>query len=62
MAQIVDSGILFDPAYRELVDGLEEIIHDAGDMGMTDVSVEMRKLSNDIKVIAKSSVKKSEVG
>ena len=49
MAQVYDGGILFDPLYRDLMKGLEEIVQEAPQNGLTDVAVEIRKLRNDIK-------------
>lgn len=61
MAEVYNSGIMFDPLYQELVQGLDEIVHESAELGMLDVATEIRKCSKDIKKVAISSVRKEEV-
>lgn len=49
MGKVIESPILFDPLFRELMDGLEEIVQEAPKYGLEDVAVEIRKTRNEIK-------------
>lgn len=49
MGKVIESPILFDPLFRELMNGLEEIVQEAPKYGLEDVAVEIRKTRNEIK-------------
>ena len=49
MAKIYDTDILFDPLYREIIDGLGEMVQESASMDMADVAVELKKCQQDIK-------------
>jgi len=56
MAEVIDMGIMFDPLYQEIIQGLVEIVHESAEMDKIEVAAEMRQCSNDIKSIAMDSI------
>lgn len=49
MAEVIETGIMFDPLYQEIIQGLDEIVKESAEIGMEDIAVEIRQCSNEIK-------------